>query len=76
MNTKLIERIQNIVLSNVLTEWDDDLSYPQVLKAIADEEWDKAYPWEPLEDVSGQDLANMVCDIVHHVKRAIEEEQK
>lgn len=72
----LQERIQNIVLSNVLSEWDDELSYPQVLEAIANEAWDKAYPWEPLEDVSGQDLANMVCDIVYQVKRAIEEDLK
>lgn len=73
MDKKL--KIQNIVLGNLMSEWNDSLSFAKILEAIKDEDWDQVTPCEAIQDVSGQDMANIVCDMVRDLNRLFEEVQ-
>jgi hypothetical protein len=64
--------VQNVVLANVLSEWDDTLSFPRILKEIADGNQDRVIVWESLEDVDGQALASLVSDLVRDFTRVVE----
>lgn len=54
---------QRLVMNNLFSEWDDSKSFPKILEAIKDQNLDTAYPWEPMEDIDPQVLANIVCDL-------------
>lgn len=54
---------QRLVMNNLFSEWDDSKSFPKILEAIKDQDFETAYPWEPVEDIDPQVLANIVCDL-------------
>ena len=54
---------QRLVMNNLFSEWDESKSFPKILEAIKDQNLDTAYPWEPMEDIDPQVLANIVCDL-------------
>lgn len=54
---------QRLVMNNLFSDWDDTKSFPKILEAIKDQDFDIAYPWEPIEDIDPQVLANIVCDL-------------
>jgi hypothetical protein len=64
-----LSQIEFVVLDNLLSDFNDDLTFPKLLEAIADEDWDQACPWEVIEDIPGQDLANIISDLVRDLKR-------
>lgn len=64
MNKQEIHKAaQRLVMNNLLSDWDDTKSFPKILEAIKDQDFEIAYPWEPVEDIDPQILANMVCDL-------------
>jgi len=64
MNKAAIQkRVQHLVMNNLFSEWDDTKSFPKILESIKDQDFEIAYPWEPVEDIDPQILANMVCDL-------------
>lgn len=61
--TEIQKRVYSLVMNNLFSEWDDTKSFPKILEAIKDQDFEIAYPWEPIEDIDPKILANMVCDI-------------
>ena len=61
--SEIQKRVYSLVMNNLFSEWDDTKSFPKILEAIKDQDFDIAYPWEPIEDIDPQILANMVCDL-------------
>lgn len=57
------KRVQHLVMNNLFSDWDEDISFPRILEAIKDQDFEIAYPWEPVEDIDPQILANIVCDL-------------
>lgn len=63
-----LTQIQVAVLDNFLSDFNDSLTFPKLLEAIADEDWDQATPYEVVEDIPGQDLANLISDLLRDLK--------
>jgi len=68
-----LTKIEITVLDNLLSDWNDALTFPALLAAIADEDWDQATPYEIVEDIPGQDLANIISDLVRDLKRIVKD---
>lgn len=61
--SEIQKRVCNLVMNNLFSDWDDTKSFPKLLEAIKDQDFDIAYPWYPVEDIDPQILANIVCDL-------------
>ena len=74
------KRVQSLVMNNLFSDWDDTKSFPKILEGIKNQDFEIAYPWEPVEDIDPQILSNIVSDlsggIVFLIDLILREEQQ
>jgi hypothetical protein len=70
------ELAEHFVLSTHLSEWNSELPLCKILEGIAEEDWEIATPWEPLEHMGGESLANTIADSIDYFKEIFKNRMK
>lgn len=62
-NTKMLTKLENILLNQHLTDFDSELSWGEVMEALKNEDYTKITVWQNFEDWEGEVLAEHLNDL-------------
>ena len=70
----VLQKAQDFSLGYVLSEWDSDLDYDDIIRVLrsdeyADGETDSVTPWQPYESDYGTDIADTIETMVQDLVR-------
>lgn len=68
------DKIERFALAQFLSDWDDSLTYKQVLESLYDDEDDHTVVWQPFEDFPTYKVAQFIEEMVISMNHWFKEE--
>lgn len=64
------DKALGIAISNVLSDWDDNLTNEQIMEAVLQEDFDKVTFWQPFECLDGDTVYEHIKTLAANIESA------